>query len=125
MDIKKRFQTSEEHEMNGVWVDIGDGTFLKVARMGNPKHREAMRALLAPFKDRPNDIVPQESIDDVLARTILVSWEGVTEDGAEVPYSHEKAVEYLSFKDFRDKVVRIASNMETYRAEALLAAEKN
>lgn len=125
MDIKKQFETSEKHESGGVWVDIGDGTSLKVARLGNKLHSEAMRAMLAPFKNRPQEVVPQELINDVLARTILISWEGVTEDGADVPYSHEKAVEYLSMKDFRDRVIRIAGDMETYRAEALVNAEKN
>lgn len=125
MDIKQSFVTNEKVEQDGVWVDIGDGSKLLVARMYNPRHTAAMRQALAPYKRRPNDIVPQEILDSMMAKHVLLDWKGITENGEDVPYSVEKAEEYLAIKDFRALVVEIAGNMETYRAAAYKDAEKN
>jgi nitric oxide synthase oxygenase domain/subunit len=129
MDISQ-FKTDIQLEANGVWVDVGKGTKLCVARMYNPRHKDALRAALKPYKrqiqfDAMDDELGDEIVVGIMAQTILLGWEGMTENGEAVPYSYDKAVEFLKIKDFRDLVIEIASTMESYRAQATEDDEKN
>lgn len=126
MDILKAFSTDKELENNGVWVDIGDGTILCVARMYNDRYNELLRGAIQPHKRK--ELTSDESLEimiDVEARSILVGWEGVTEDGEDVPYSIEKVKEYLRLRDFRKKILEVANSMEAYKAQELEDGEKN
>ncbi len=126
MDILKAFSTDKELENSGVWVDIGDGTILCVARMYNDRYNELLRGAIQPHKRK--ELTSDESIEimiDVEARAILVGWEGVTENGEDVPYSVEKVKEYLRLRDFRKKILEIANSMEAYKAQELEDGEKN
>lgn len=118
-----RFTTDSTLELNGVWVDIGEGAKLLVARVGNPRYRERLRALMKPYKRQVRtDTLPEDLSEDMVLRafseTILLGWEGLEdEDGKAVPYSREKAYELLrDLRDFRAIVAEIAQEQETYRA---------
>jgi len=126
MDITKTFTTDKSLENNGVWVDIGGGTKLCVARMYNDRYNELLRGAMKPHKRQVLDSESSlEIMVDVEARSILIGWEGVTADDKDVPYSIETAKEYLHIRDFRKLVLEIASSMETYKAQELEAGEKN
>lgn len=131
MDIKKRYSTDPDLETNGVWVDIGDGSKILVARLNNPEYAAMLTARTKPYMRQmgAGTMDPKQSADilmDVYAATILLDWEGVTEDGEDVPYSRATAKQYLTdFKDFRKLVNEIAGGMETYRVQDLEDAEKN
>lgn len=118
-----RFTTDSTLELNGVWVDIGEGAKLLVARVGNPRYRERLRALMKPYKRQiRTDTLPEDLSEDMVLRafseTILLGWEGLEDDnGAAVPYSREKAYELLrDLRDFRAMVAEIAQEQEAYRA---------
>lgn len=126
MDIRKTFQTDELLEENGTWVTFGGDSMFLIARFGNKKHRELMerlraphRALIASGRPLPNEIADKMLID-AAAQTILLDWKGVTENGVVVPYSQEKAKEYLTeLKDFRNQVDFVSTQMETFRRQAM------
>jgi len=126
MNILDQFSTDKELELNGVWVEIGDGTTLCVARLYNDRYSEALRGAMKPHKRQVMDNESSlEIMIDVEARTVLIGWEGVTEGDDDVPYSIEKAKEYLHVRDFRKLVLEIAGSMETYKAQELEDGEKN
>lgn len=131
MDINKIYSTDKELETNGVWVDIGDGAKLLIARIGNPVYAAALRGTLKPYKRQiQNGTLDEDLSTDILnkiyASTILLNWEGITADGKNVKYTEAKALEYLTeYDDFRAVVIEIASTMETYRAVAAEVDEKN
>lgn len=126
MDIRKTFQTDESLEENGTWVTFGGDSMFLIARFGNKKHRELMerlrtphRALIASGRPLPTEIADKMLID-AAAQTILLDWRGVTENGVPVPYSQEKAKEYLTeLKDFRNQVDFVSTQMETFRRQAM------
>jgi len=129
MDIS-HFKTDKSLESNGVWVDIGKGTKLLVARLYNPAHKAALREAMKPYKRQVesgtmDDGLAEDIVNAIMARTILLNWDGLTEGGEPVPYSVEKAVEYLSIPDFSALVQEIAGNMETYRSVKAEEDEKN
>lgn len=126
MDITKTFTTDKSLENNGVWVDIGGETKLCVARMYNDRYNELLRGAMKPHRRQVLDSESSlEIMVDVEARSILIGWEGVTDDDKDVPYSIETAKEYLHIRDFRKLVLEIASSMETYKAQELEDGEKN
>ena len=57
-------------------------------------------------------------MEDVMAETLLLGWEGITQDGKPVPYSREQARTYLRIKDFRKKIAGFSDNFEAFRAKA-------
>lgn len=131
MDIRKTYGTSKDLEAEGVWVDLGEGASVKVARAGNKENRAAIKRLIAPHKvalrnDKlPDDIMEKIAIE-AMATTILLDWKGIAEDGKPVPYSRDNAVRLLTvYKDFRDQISSLSGEMALFQAEAEAAAVKN
>lgn len=135
MELYKQFETDTVAEVEGVWVDLGDGGSVKVARLNNPNHKKALDHLRKPYKNMlrtgrglPDDVAEKIS-SQAMAEAILLDWKGLKgRDGKEVAYSPEKALELLmdpALKDFRDNVAYLAMEQETFRKEALETAAKN
>ena len=131
MDLKNRFETDKLLEEEGVWVDIGDGGRLKVARRGNRRYRDKLRALTRgrerqlQLNTLPEDIA-EDMLCQALACGILLDWDGIEEDGRKLAYAQETAVELLRrYADFRVLVETLSDDMAAYRTRELEAAEKN
>lgn len=123
------FATDLDLEENGVWVDIGDGGQLLVARMGNPRYLEVVRRISRPHKNRiRTKSINEELSDDILiqamAEAILLDWKGLEDDkGKPIKYSKEAAYELMKgMRDFRNLVVEIASEQAAFRREENEAA---
>ena len=132
MKIGKAFGTNERLEQDGVWVDLGDGGSVKVARAGNKANRKLLKRLVGPHKaalrsDRlPDDVLEKLTIE-CMARTILLDWRGIEEDdGKNVEYSVENAIRLLTaYKDFRDQIAASSADLALYQDAAEEAAAKN
>jgi len=129
VDILELFTTDQELEKAGVWVEIGSaGEKIRVARMYNPAYSARLREVMEPYKQKVSKTNNDESLEIMIsieAETILLDWEGFTENGQDVPYSRDKAKQYLRLKDFRALVNKISSNMETFKAQQVEESEKN
>lgn len=144
MKIAARYGTDPKLETEGKWIDWGEGARLKIARIGNAKYREMLRQEMSQY-DSLRRAGRKVSEDDTanavikcLAHTILLDFEGIdgeginiegiefTADGKHVAYSTRNAYLLLTtYKDFREEVATIASDMETFRAERIEEAAKN
>lgn len=132
MDLFKTFKTDEGKEQGGAWVDLDDGTSrLKIARMNNPRYREAQQRKLHRYKMAARSkVVPDDVwagiLNELIAETILVDWEGLTRDGEPYPYSIENAKAALTeLKDFREMVLGFADDMANFKEELDEGTEKN
>lgn len=131
MDLRKRFATDPELELNGVWVEIGQGARVKVARTNNKRYTERMQALMRPHRrqlrmGQLDDEVFDAILIRVVAETVLLDWENLEDGGKPIPYNTENAMRLMTeFPDFRNVVAEIAQEMETFRAVELADAEKN
>jgi hypothetical protein len=131
-DINK-VRTDPEKELQGVWTDFAEGIRLKIARAGNPAYRKLLRELSEPhIKDIRNGTMDEELNSTILKKvraiTILLDWENIEENGQEVSYSKEKALEYFmdpSLRDFYLFVVIESENMDLFRKEVIEEAIKN
>jgi len=130
MEIVKQFAVDKEKESSGVWVPIGENARLKIARANNPNFKRLFRKLIAPYtaairtNSLPDD-VDDEIMIKAIAETILVDWDGITENGAPVPYSVEKAIEYLKHEPFRDMVTTFSRDLELFKQAQDEETEKN
>lgn len=122
------FATDLDLEENGVWVDIGDGGKLKVARMGNPRYRECVSRISRPHRTQiRNKTIAEDFSDELLlkamAETILVGWEGIEDDkGKAIKYSVENSFNLMNdLRDFRNLVVELATEQAAFRREENIA----
>lgn len=132
MDLQK-FASNQTKEKEGVWIDLDETTRVKIARMDNPAFKKAMQKELGPYKQavRSGTLSEQQSekiMSKVLAETILVGWEGMTDGGKELPYTAENACRILAtphLKDFRTMIVGFSEDAALFREAQLEDAEKN
>lgn len=131
MDLKA-FKTDLEKEQEGAWVDLGDGiSRLKIARMNNPRYRDAQQRKLQRYKMAARSkVVPDDVwegiLNELIAETILVDWEGITDNGTPLPYSVEHAKRALTeLKDFREMVLGFADDIANFKEELDEGTEKN
>lgn len=121
-----KFKTNTTLEQDGVWVDIGEGAKVRVARFGNPAYQKHLERSYKPYrKMQRTGTVPEELqrklFIDAMANTILLDWSGFKDDnGADVPYSVSAAIEKLTdLKDFREFISELATEAETFRDEEI------
>ncbi len=120
-DIKKLFGVDKKKEVDGVWEDITEDVRVKIARMGNPNYQKEIARLMKPHRravrrGTVDDSVIEKCVTQAMARTVLLDWEGIEEDGKKVLYSFDEARRLLTeYKEFRDQVSEIASELETFQ----------
>lgn len=132
MDLGK-LRTDLNRESDGVWVEIGDGARIKVARIGNPRHAAMLRRLSAPYRRQINNSTLPDDVafrisGEAMADAILLDWEGLELDGAPLLYSRQAAKDLLcnqQLKDFRSQVQAAAEDEEAFRQVVIEEAEKN
>lgn len=131
MDLGKTFGTSDKLENEGVWIDLGEGAAIKVARAGNRANQRLLRKLAAPHRvalrsgKLPDDVMERITVQ-AMAETILIDWKNIEFEGRPLAYSVENATRVLSaLKDFRDYVADQAADMSHFQAEREEAAAKN
>lgn len=111
---------------DGVWVDLGDGLKVKVARSGSARADAVIKRLTKPYQRQiysgaaPDALLERLNAEHT-AEAILVAWEGLQdEDGVDIPYSKAKALELILnpvYRDFKDQVLSLAREAETFRKD--------
>lgn len=131
MDLFAKYKTDESKEREGVWVPLDGEGRIRIARTNNPLYREAMVRKVNRYKmAAKSKVIPEDDwitiVNELIAETILVDWEGITEKGQPLPYSVENAKRVLTeLKDFREMVLSIADNMDNFKEELDEGTEKN
>ena len=117
------------------WTDY-PGIVVILARMNNPAMwewkggpdgQERLRELRLAM--RPDEAAERWA-REAMAHTVLLGWEGIADDetGAELPYSVEKAIEFLTDPrryPFFDFVFRESMEMGRFLERNQMDAEKN
>ena len=122
-DVKKLFGTDSTKEQEGVVHEMGDGLKMRIARIGNPKYQKRFQAISKPHRRAIRrgtlaDEVAEKLLIQCLSETIVLGWEGLEENGKEVPYSLENCIRILTaYPELRNYVNDIANELEGYQAE--------
>ena len=124
IDLFAAFATNETAEKEGTLTQIpkcGD-TMFRVARSGNINFNKMITKLVkqnkpvldskGPAADAKND----EIFAVVLAKTILLGWEGeINIKGVMTVYSYEAALTMCKHKEFRIALGEVADDMENFK----------
>lgn len=141
-DLRKRYNTDQTLEEEGVWVDFGDGLQVKIRRLNSKHSRDVRRKLEKPYttqfrgREMP-DSLQEQLLSQQLSKSIIVDWKGVDDPYATVkegekapplPHTEENAFKLVSdpeFKDLRDDILTASMERTTFEKEQQKAAEKN
>lgn len=115
---------------NGRVVDLDESSSLTVCRWGNKRFMACYGELMKPhgFNNqqfgRFENSVPQEEqtaiLMEVVAKTILIGWTGMTDDGEEIEYSPESALRiFKKHEVFLIDVINLAKEDATFRIESM------
>lgn len=127
------FVTNKQKENQGVEMEVGEGFFITVARLGNDKCKKFMEKSNRPHLRRirkgtlPNDIRDGILIK-AIAMTVLLDWRGLHEDDGvtEIPYSKEKAIELMtSSDDFLEVIIEYSQDQQNFKDKEIEDAEGN
>jgi hypothetical protein len=133
INLRRAFATDPALEQDGVWLELGEGARIRVARFNNHRHRALRERLLRPHRAlllAGRDLDPETDKQIAvacLARTILLDWQGVVDDdGLPVPFSVESAEALLTeLADFRELVAGHAMRVENFRNAETATLAKN
>src|SRR2546423_5872900 len=121
MDFKKTFGFDKAKAADGVWVDLGQDTHIKVAKLGTNQYQLALMRHTRKYQAqiRVNRLDPEamaEITAHTLADSILLDWKGVVEDEQPVPYNRQNAYRLLKeYPDFRALVEQHANDSELFQ----------
>ncbi len=124
MDLKKTFGTDKEKEKKGIVKQIGEGAWVRIARIGNPDYERVLTAASKPYRLQIQRGTLDPKIQDklyieVIAKTVLLDWGGLTDNGAIVEYSVENAIAMLTgYADFLEFIVAEANRLENFKIQA-------
>lgn len=132
-NIGKVFSYDEKTEQQGIWLDYGEFS-VRVLR-ASPRNKGFMalkERLYAPHQ-RALDLgvlpekVTKQLTSELYAKTIVIDWEGVTDDdGNEIPFSPEACQQYLErYPDFLREVMTQSMRAELFRQMELEENSKN
>ena len=129
-----QIRSDTEKTSEGIWLEFAVGIRLKVARLHNPAYSKYLTTLQKPYTRQIragilDADVAGELVRKAVARHILVGWENIEdEQGKPIPYSAEKALEFLSdpaLSEMYDFVLEVSASAELYRAELHEDSAKN
>jgi hypothetical protein len=124
MDLKKTFGTDKEKEKKGVVKEIGEGAWVRIARIGNPDYERVLTAASKPYRLQIQRGTLDSKIQDklyieVIAKTVLLDWGGLTDNGKKLDYNHDNAVKMLTdYPDFLEFIVAEANRLENFKTQA-------
>lgn len=127
-----RFATDPNKELTGVWLPMGGGIEVLVARLGNPEFNAFVTRTgkaLGPGV-RSGNVDPKDAEDltkRAVAKHVLLGWKNLEDDDDQpIPFSSEKALEIFNeFPEFFRSVMNLASDVDNFRRDVVEAAKGN
>lgn len=104
---------------DGVWVDVGNEARVKIRPMDNPDYRTFTQAAkIKSGKGPMSDEQVKNLLEEAVAHTVLVDWEGIGLQGEVQKYSEEQALRiFKALPKFLDLVVTLAYEEERFRED--------
>jgi hypothetical protein len=122
MEIKKML-VDPQLEQSGVWVDYDETTKFLLGSLNSPRYRKIYREALEKARNIRQSRMTDEQSDainiEVMAKAVLLDWQGVHMDGNDYPPTDEHKIYVLkNCPQIREFVVARATNFELFKREA-------
>jgi hypothetical protein len=134
MSLYSLFETVDNLENEGIFLEISPGVKFKVRRMGgkNKKYSEVMAKLSRPYKRQIDQGLLEEQtarklLQRAFIRTVLCGWEGVTDkNGVDLQYTEENAETiFTDLPDLFDVLQEEAQKLSNFKEEEIGDTVKN
>jgi hypothetical protein len=100
MSLRKKFKTDTSTETDGIWLEYGEGQRIKIARAGgaNTRFRTEGQKILKKYRNQLRlgvmpDEIQQRVARELYGKTIILDWEGITEDDCGIQDESTEIVE--------------------------------
>ena len=127
-------RTDPNKESSGVWIDYEDDIKLKIGRMNSPAFEKFIADRQATSigryrRAKQTDAERDKLIEEAVANTILLDWKNIQdEEGLDIPFSKEKALEFFrdpGLRDFYRFVLIEASQADNFKKDVLEQSSGN
>lgn len=131
LDFGKNFASDEAKEEEGVWEEFGEGAGLLIASSHNKKFQKLFRKVPAGIREQMNngtlsDGIARGIMAGIFAKSILLDWKKISDEGKELSYSEETAKEYLiKYKRLANFVWERAEDQTRFMNEEVEEEAKN
>lgn len=124
LELGEEFGSNESAEKDGVWVSLGEGAQIKVARLGNSEAQRAYRKIPRAMRRMIEDgVLDNKQASDFLAgflsNHILKGWEGLADKGKPLgEITPESAKSFMiKYRRFRDRVMELSQDDDLFNVE--------
>lgn len=134
MSIWDAYETSEQLEKDGVWVEVRGGAKVKV-RYLKTVEADAIRAKLfkrVRFLTAGADSIPPEVVQEMnlalLKGWVVADWSGFTVRGSNEPLPctpENIELVFSKMRELREEVLDVAGILKTFQAESVEETAKN
>lgn len=128
-DLSKEFAVNIKAEEKGIWEDLGGGASLLVASIRNKRFLDLYNALPEYVRKRAlrhNADQDRDLMSPIMAKSLLLDWKGIADDGKEISYSVGNAAVYLvKYPRFYELVSKLSQDDSRYLPEGLEDNLKN
>jgi hypothetical protein len=115
----KQYATDRTLEEEGRVIQLGEGSWIKIARMNNRRMIEFMRKRTAPYGhrlDRMSNEERERLTMEAVCATVVLDWAGMMDGDKEIPHSPENVKDvFTRYPDFFREVIEIAKEYQTFR----------
>lgn len=125
-------KVDEQKAKDGIWFDYLGGSRLLIAKSGSVAYSKWLsnfmkeNETLIKSGTEEGDKKAEEGVVEAVARFELIGWEGIAdEEGHDLPYSVEKAKEYLAIEEVFEFVRQKSTNRELWRVSSTKQLGKN
>jgi len=122
-DIKSLALGKEQTE--GRWVPYVEDIEFLIARWNNPAHRSKQHKLSKPHLRqirKQNTKVGEQVARKAMVGTVLLDWKNIEDNGEPIPFSVEKALEYMTdpaYEHLYTFILGEAMDDEAYMADVI------
>lgn len=130
-DLSEEFGSNPKAEIEGVWVVVGEGAKVLIARLGNPQaqraYRKIPRAVRAQIEDAAlGGAEAKNFLADFMSKHVLLGWEGFSDAGKALKYSTESAKKMLAkHRRFSDRIWELTTDDALFNIADEAADAKN
>lgn len=130
MDLEQTYGVDEDLVEKGVEVNVGDAV-VRIRKWENEDFNRLFRKKMQPYRNQSRngtleDSVVEGIINEIIAETIIVDWDGVTRGGEEVDCEKDTIIEALEdFPAFREEIISQAQTISNFQNDQLDEDEKN
>jgi len=121
MQLKSRYDYDRKLAEEGKKIDLGEGSYIILAKFGNKRFMELFRKLTMQYAGGKRvDLIDDKTKEDIylqcMCETVVLDWNKIFDGDTEVAYSPENVKEvFEKYPEFHNDVLEMAKDIATFQ----------